>query len=166
MGDNLVSGLFPDKKETEGGEGQKDGSAAHLSYTDIFYKHLPFYLSIGMTYDQFWYGDCTLVKYYRQAFEMQQDRENQKMWMQGRYVYDALCEAAPLFRFSMKGGRIEPMPYTEEPYPRTEKQFEERKRRDEKAHMEKLKADLEAKALAFNKQFEQKQKEQEVTDDG
>ena len=166
MGGELVSSQFPSNQK-EGSNGQQDVSnTAPLSYTDTFEQCLPFYLSIGMTYDQFWYGDCLLVKPYRRAFEMKQDRENQRIWLQGRYIYDALCAASPLFRFSMKGGKIEAMPYLEEPYPRTEKQYRELQERKEKAQMEKMRSDMEAKMAAWNKDFEKKQNENEVTNDG
>lgn len=141
-------------------------TTAPLSYVDTFNQCLPFYLSIGMTYEQFWHGDCTLVIPYRKAFEMKQDRENQRIWLQGRYIYDALCAASPLFRFSMKGGKIEALPYVEEPYPRTEKQYREMQERKEKEQMEKLRVDMETKMAAWNKKFEEKQNETEVTDDG
>lgn len=166
MGSELVSTQFP-SSEKEGSNGQQQVSTtAPLSYTDTFNQCLPFYLSIGMTYEQFWYGDCTLVKPYRQAFEMKQDRENQRLWLQGRYFYDAICAASPLFRFSMKGGKIEAMPYTEEPYPRNAKQARELQERKDKEAMEKMRVDMEAKMAAWNKAFEEKQKENEVTDDG
>ena len=162
MGSELVSTHFPEK---EGSTEQTEGSTALLSYKDIFNQCLPYYLSIGMTYDQFWHDDVELVKYYRRAHEMKQDRKNQELWLQGRYVYDALCSAAPLYRFTMKGGKIEALPYTKEPYPRTEKQAREMQKREEKAQMEKMKADLEAKVASINKAFAEKQKEKEVVND-
>ena len=168
MGGELVSSQFPSPTK-EGSNGQQQVSTtAPLSYADTFNQCLPFYLSIGMTYEQFWHGDCTLVIPYRKAFEMKQDRENQRIWLQGRYIYDALCAASPLFRFSMKGGKIEALPYVEEPYPRTEKQYREMQERKEKEQMEKMRVDMEVKMAAWNKAFEEKQKqeENEVTDDG
>ena len=168
MGGELVSSQFPcDQKEGSNGQ-QQVSNTALSSYTDVFNQCLPFYLSIGMTYDQFWYEDCAIVKPYRRAYEIKQDRENQRIWLQGRYIYDALCAASPLFRFSMKGGKIEALPYLEEPYPLTEKQYIEMKERQEHIKAEKTRADIEAQMDMWNKAFndKQKQNENEVTDDG
>ena len=48
-----------------------------FSFTQQFYRHLPFYLSIGMTYDQYWNENCELTQYYRKALEIRNQRKNQ-----------------------------------------------------------------------------------------
>ena len=101
-------------------------------------------MSIGMSYDEFWNGDVQMVKAYRKANELRDKRNNQNMWMQGRYFYDALCAASPLYRFSMKKGMIKPEPYTSEPYPITEAELREREEREAKAMEERLKAEFAA----------------------
>lgn len=99
-----------------------------LSFTQIFYKHLPYYLSIGMTSDEFWLKDVFLAKAYREADEIRKDRRNEELWLQGAYIYDALTRVAPLL--SLGGGTSEG--YIEEPYPRTQKQYEEQQERKNK----------------------------------
>lgn len=99
-------------------------------------------MSIGMTYDEFWNGDVRLVIPYRQAQELREKRRNQEMWMQGRYIYDALCDVSALFRFSMKKGSIKPEPYMKEPYPITEAELLERREREAKAKEERMKAEF------------------------
>ena len=99
-------------------------------------------MSIGMSYDEFWNGDVHMVKAYRKANELQDRRNNQNMWMQGRYFYDALCAASPLYRFTMKKGIIKPEPYIKEPYPITEAELREREEREAKAREERLKAEF------------------------
>lgn len=159
MGIELVSGSdFP----IEGSE-QTQSSAAPVSYTEIFYQHLPYYLSIGMTYEQFWHGDNELKRYYRQAHDLKRKRDNFDLWLQGKYIYDALCCVAPLLRFSMSKGKVEAYPYTKEPYPTTEKEVRERRERDEKARMEKMKAQFESMVVGFNTSFQKKHNE-EVTE--
>lgn len=118
----------------EGFETKEDKSS--FPFTELFEKLCPMYMSMGMSYDEFWRGDPTLVIPYRQAFIERRKRENHDLWMQGRYVYDALCAVYPLFRFSFKGGEIRPEPYTKEPYPTTKKEAEERKERDAKERYE------------------------------
>lgn len=101
-------------------------------------------MSIGMSYDDFWNGDVSMVKAYRKANELRDKRNNQDMWLQGRYFYDALCAASPLYRFTMKKGMIKPEPYTSEPYPITEAELREREEREAKAKEERLKAEFTA----------------------
>lgn len=71
-----------------------------------------------MTAEQYWDGDCTLVRAYRKAEELRADKQNLYLWLQGRYIYDALTRVAPvLHAFAKKGTK--PGPYMEEPYPLT-----------------------------------------------
>ena len=92
--------------------------------------------------DDFWNGDVQMVKAYRKASELRDRRANQDMWLQGRYFYDALCAASPLYRFTMKKGMIKPEPYTNEPYPITEAELREREEREARAKEERLKAEF------------------------
>ena len=73
-----------------------------------------------------------MVKAYRKAIELRDKRRNQELWLQGRYFYEALCDASPLFRFSTKPVKAEP--YLKEPLPITEleaRELEERKKLEE-----------------------------------
>lgn len=92
-----------------------------------------------MTYRDFWEGDVFMTEAYRKAYDLKRKNENYMAWLQGRYIYDALCEASPLFRMSFSRGRISPAEYTKEPYPITEAEAEERRIRKQKEDMERLK---------------------------
>jgi len=130
----LGSELVSDSSPRSGGESRK--GSAPVTYSEQFYNHLPFYLAIGMTYDQFWNDDCTLVKYYREAHELKRREKNQELWMQGMYIYEALCKVSPVLRaFAKKGTK--PLPYTAEPYPLSRKEIREREEREEKARYDK-----------------------------
>ena len=89
------------------------------SYTEIFEEVFPYYLSLGMTYEEFWEGDCTLPKFYREAQKIKSQKEfddkNFFCWLQGRYIYDALCCASPLFRTNFGKGIVAAHKYYEEP---------------------------------------------------
>jgi len=113
-----------------------------LTYTDVFEQLCPHYMSIGMTYDEFWNQSVTLVVAYRKAAELRDKRRNQELWLQGMYIYEALCDASPLFRFSMKKGVIKPEPYVKEPYPITLAEAKEREAREAKIKEERLKAEF------------------------
>lgn len=99
-------------------------------------------MSIGMTYDQFYNQDVCMVKAYRKANELRDRRRNQEFWMQGLYFYEALCDASPLFRFSMKKGTIKPEPYLKEPHPITAAEVREREEREARKREERMKAEF------------------------
>ena len=99
-------------------------------------------MSIGMTYDEFWNQDVRLVEVYRKAAELRDKRRNQELWLQGMYIYEALCDASPLFRFSTKKGSIKPEPYVKEPYPITASEVKEREERGARLKEERLKAEF------------------------
>ena len=109
-------------------------------------------MSIGMTYDEFWNHDVKIAEAYRKAEELRDRKRNQEMWLQGMYIYEALCDASPLFRFSMKGGTIKPEPYAKEPYPITEADVREREEREAKVREERMKAEF----AAFAERMRQK----------
>lgn len=110
-------------------------------------------MSIGMTYDEFWNGDVSMVKAYLKANELREKRRNQELWLQGMYVYEALCDASPLFRFSMKKGTIKPEPYVKEPYPITRAELKEREERKQRMMEERLKAEFAAFAERVRKKM-------------
>lgn len=110
-------------------------------------------MSIGMTYDEFWNQDVKLVEVYRKAMELREKRRNQELWLQGMYIYEALCDASPLFRFSMKKGTVKPEPYVKEPYPITTEEVRAREERDARLKEERLKAEFAAFAERMRKQM-------------
>ena len=138
----------------ERGEYTKTRSS-FLTYTEQFYEVFPYYLSIGMTYEQFWNDDPMLAKYYRQAEEMRNDKRNQEMWLQGMYIYEALCDVAPIFNpMTKKGTKVQP--YSERPYAITERQRLREKEEKEKANALKAKRFMEALMASNNARFKDK----------
>ena len=95
-------------------------------------------MAIGMSYDDFWNGDVSIVKAYRKANELREKRRNQDMWLQGMYFYEALCDASALFRFTTKH-TVKPEPYVKEPYPITAAEVRERKERERREKEERIK---------------------------
>lgn len=123
---------------------ERKNRSAPISYTEIFNEHFPYYLSIGMTEEQYWDRDCSLVKYYREADKLKRERENQNMWLQGMYIYDAISRLVPvLHAFAKKGTQAKP--YVDAPYPLT-------KKAEKQAKVEKEKATA-SKGLAYMQQL-------------
>ena len=150
MDSKLVSSFLSD---TEGGEHKS--SAPSFTYTEKFYECFPYYLSIGMTPEQYWEGDPTLAKYYRKADEIRKERLNEELWLQGMYIYEALCDVSPvLHSFAKKGTK--PHPYSEKPYSITEKQRARDEIIKEQKRIDKGKRFMEALMKSNNKRFEGK----------
>ena len=106
----MVSDSLSNDKSAEWGSERENRFASPSPYSDIFYKKFPYYLSIGMTEEQYWDKDCCLVKFYRKSEELRKERVNQEAWLQGMYIYDALLRVAPvLHAFAKKGTK--PQPY-------------------------------------------------------
>ena len=89
----------------------------------------PFYLSIGMSYEQYWNGDVCLTKYYREADKLTQERKNQEKWLQGLYFYDAISTS--LFNMWGRSKGKRPKNYAEKPYDFNQSISEEEKRKIE-----------------------------------
>lgn len=132
-----------------------DKGLTFQSYGEIFEQLCPYYMSIGMSYDEFWDGDVEAVKAYRKANELQDKRRNFEFWLQGMYFYEALCDASALFRFTMKKGTIKPEPYVKEPFPITEAEVREREEREARKKEERLKAEFTAFAKRVRKKMSQ-----------
>ena len=133
------------------GSGQ-NSSLPHFTYTERFYEMFPYYLSIGMTPEQYWDGDCTLVKYYRQAEELRNEKRNQELWLQGMYIYEAICDVSPILHaFAKKGAK--PHPYPSRPYAISEKQIKQEREEKERKLAEKGKRFMEALMQSTNKRF-------------
>lgn len=124
------------------------------TYTEQFYEVFPYYLSIGMTYEQFWDGDPMLCKYYREAEELRNEKKNQELWLQGMYVYEAFADISPILHaFAKKGTK--PQPYPDTPYPITKKQRERIKAEKERKTFEKGKRMMEAFIQQTNAKFKE-----------
>lgn len=150
MDGKLVSGSLSAHTGSE-----RDSSLPFVTYTERFYEHFPYYLAIGMTPEQYWEGDPMLVKYYRQADAIKLERLNQEKWLQGMYIYEAICDASPILQaFAKKGTK--PHPYVDKPYALTDKQRERDVEAKEKAVSDKGKRFMEAFMKLNNTKFEGK----------
>lgn len=110
-------------------------------------------MSIGMSYDEFWNQDVSLVRVYLKANQLREKQKNRELWLQGMYFYEALCDASPLFRFTMKKGSIKPEPYVKEPYPITEAEVKAREAEERRKKEERFKAEFAQFAERMRKQM-------------
>ena len=134
--------------------GERNSSPPFITYSERFKEHFPYYLSIGMTPEQYWEGDPELAKYYRRADEIKMERRNQELWLQGMYIYEAICDASPILHsFAKKGTK--PHPYADKPYALTNKQRKQDSVSKEKEIAEKGKRMMEAFMKANNSKFKE-----------
>lgn len=136
------------------GGGSVSRPSLPFTYTEKFNELFPYYLAIGMTYEQYWDGDCALVADYRRAQEIRNEMENQRLWLQGMYVYDAICCTSPILRAFSKAKK--PLRYRTEPYPMQTSRVKKSPTIVEEKQDEKAKSVMEMFMTQFNKRFEKK----------
>ena len=124
------------------------------SFNKIVWQCLPYYLSIGMSYNDFFNADVCLHKAYRQADKMKLKRENTLLWLQGMYVYEAILDSAPTLNALAKNHT--PNKYSNKPYAITQEEIEEAEESKAKAQMIKNQEFLNRFATQFNKNKEVK----------
>lgn len=144
--------MVSDSLSSTEGSGGVTATAPLKTYTEKFNELFPYYLSIGMTEEQYWDKDNQLVIAYRKADELRMTRKNQEMWLQGAYFYDALCRVSPILHaFAKKGTK--PTPYLSEAYALNEKQAELVQEEKSKKVFDKGKKMMEGFMLQHNKKF-------------
>lgn len=119
---------------------------------DVFREALPYYLSIGMTDDQYWERDPYLVQDYYKAHLLAVEQRNQEMYMQGLYNFKAFKAVIENFNYGLGGKKGKrPEGYFTEPIritPLTESEKRIKAEKDRK----KLISSLTAWEKTWNKQ--------------
>lgn len=117
----------------------KEKDTPNKTYTEIFEELCPLFLSMGMTYQEYWDGNNELPSLYLKKFKIEQERANEQAWLMGLYIYDTICNLAPIFRPFSKKANIKP--YRKEPFSTKAKDGVEIEITDEKKiEQERLKA--------------------------
>ena len=114
-------------------------------------------MAMGMSYDEFWHGDFTRWKYYEETYLLKRKQQNEMLWLQGAYVYDAF-NAVLANAFAKKGAA--PVKYREEPI-RITPMTEEEKEAEKQKTIEKFRASLNMAIERFNKKQRQAKQTQE-----
>lgn len=65
-------------------------STEEKTFTDVFEEQCPYFMSIGMTYDEFWYGEPERARYYRDSHILKCKSRNQELWLQGMYFIHSI----------------------------------------------------------------------------
>ena len=125
---------------------------SHYRYTETFEELCPYYLNIGMTYYDFWDGDPSMVRAYREKEKHTRDRENFNFWLQGMYIYEAILDIAPVLRAFSKSTK--PTPYRSEPISISSTKTEAEKKMENKQKMRNGKEAMMQMMAEVNKKFE------------
>lgn len=141
------------QSETARGGNGNNRPSLTFRYGDKFEEMCAFYMSIGMTYEQYWDGDNVLTKYYKKADELKRERENHFLWLQGIYVYEAIIDASPILNPMSK--KHKPTPYRSEPIPITQMGSEEAEERANEKKLQNGKEAMRAMMAGVNKKFKQ-----------
>lgn len=121
-------------------EGENNADASTNDYRKVMNEWFPYYLALGMTYEQYWHGDPYLTVYYQKAKKMKFDYDNQMAWINGMYIYDAV--SAIVFNTWCRKEGEQCRNYTDKPY-----EFDEAKQEEE------LKKEAEVQAEAWMRNF-------------
>jgi hypothetical protein len=115
-------------------------------------------MSYGMSYDEFWFGDPYRTQFYRDAHNIKVKQRDEEMWVQGMYIYEALCKVSPILHaFSKKGTK--PLPFSDKPYLFNKNLVQTKAEKEKEVENERLIARLhfETWARETKKRFKNKQ---------
>lgn len=146
--DGDITAIPSSNGEADGGE--DSDTQTPVSCREIFDKAFPDYLVMGMSYDEFYNKDHTLVIAYKKAYERKRKETNTDLWLQGAYVYEAITRVAPLLAPFAKHPKAEP--YLNKPFPLYE-DSETNEDAKSKAVADKGLAYMQAQMSAINKKF-------------
>lgn len=104
---------------------------------EVFDELCAFYMSIGVSYDEFWFGDYTRLKYYVKAWELKQERDSEeanfRLYLAGLYNFNAFSSVIGTFAWGLGGKRgSKPEGYLEAPIAFTENEKRAEKERNTK----------------------------------
>lgn len=125
----------------------------------FFEKMCPIYMGYGMSYDEFWYKSPYRAKFYLESYKQKIRQHDENMWVQGMYIYEALCDVSPvLHAFSKKGTK--PLPYSKKPYLADSDMLKSEQEKEQKRKNDELLVKLHFKRWVKNTQerFNKKQK--------
>lgn len=95
----------------------QDTDMKKITLSELFERHFPYYLSIGMSYDDYWNnGDPNLCRYYRKAEEYRRRRQDEEQWWMGRYIYEAIGALSPILKTNLSGKEVRAEKYVEMPF--------------------------------------------------
>lgn len=158
MESGRISETFQDNKQVK----------TYDKLSDYFEEVCPYFMSIGVTYRQFWYGNFEICTYALKAEELRRKRVNQEQWWMSIYIRRTLLDVSAAFRDFHKGNKVDVTCTTLEPMPMTDKELQEQKEREQKRKMQEMMDHIINVGLQHNaelhKRKEERNKQVETSD--
>lgn len=129
----------------------EDEHGVEQSFSDVLDKLCAYYMALGVSANDFWNGDYTMLKYYANRYKIAVEQQNEQLWLQGVYFYEALTVA--LAQAFSKHSTVK---YPEKPH-RLTPLSEEEQELENKKKVEEFRAQL----LAAGRRFEAKHKREQ-----
>lgn len=135
-----------------------------LSLRQAFTEACPYYMALGMSFSEYWHKEPWRTLMYLKAAEIKNHTTDTNMWVQGRYIYDAICSTAPILNAFSKEHKARP--YRDKPFHEYEKESAVSETDGNEKTLDERKAEAEeARAMLFmlnmRREYAHKQKQQE-----
>lgn len=85
-------------------------------------------MALGMTYEQYWYGDPLMVRAYYKADRIRQQRINDEAWLYGVYTFRAMQSALSISDLFRPKGQKSATQYPQKPLDISGKQETEKEK--------------------------------------
>lgn len=132
-------------------DNQLSNSTESVYLTDTLNNLCPYYMAMGMSYDDYWNGDPYMARFYREAFKQKVRNENTMLHVQAQYIYEVLGCMASLYDPFAK--RRKPEKFRDHPYDLFPEDAEATQERLERERYESIRERLKAFAEEHNKQM-------------
>lgn len=111
-------------------------------------------MALGVSADEFWNGDYTLLKYYAEKHRIAVEQQNEQSWWQGLYFYQAISVALDQAFNKHSTAMYPDKPYRLTPMSEEEQELENQRKVEE----------FRAQLMAAGKRFEAKHKREQGGD--
>lgn len=78
-------------------------STKEITFAEWADELCPYYMAMGVSCNDYWYGDYSMLQHYVKTHEMLIEQKNQDAWWQGMYIHKAV-DTVIINRFCKKKG--------------------------------------------------------------
>lgn len=110
---------------------EEDEQGVEQSFSDVLDKLCAYYMALGVSANEFWDGDYTLLKYYAEKHRIAVEQQNEQLWLQGMYFYEALTVALAQAFSKHSNAKYPEKPHRLTPLSEEEQEIENQKKVEE-----------------------------------
>lgn len=129
----------------------EDEHGVEKSFGEVLDKLCAYYMALGVSADEFWNGDYTMLKYYVDKHRIAVEQQNEQLWLQGVYFYEAVSVALSQAFTKHSQAKYPEKPYRLTPLSEEEQELENKKKVEE----------FRAQLMAAGRRFEAKHKREQ-----